>query len=101
MGRGAGREPNKGAFWDKRTGGTGTDFCGEATHGIASNARIAGALFRLHEATGDPLLRQSALNICQWLILKMDCDGAFAGDRTFATRGLHDDGRMTGPCRTR
>lgn len=94
MGKGELPEPNKGAFWDKVVDGAGMDFAGDATHGIASNARIAQGLFGLHEALGAPLLRQSALNICQWLILKMNDAGYFDGERVQATRELPDDGRV-------
>lgn len=100
MGRGEQAEPNKGAFWDKRQeDGTETDFAGGQTHGIASNARLARAFFQLHGQTDDPLLRQSALNICQWLLLKMNDGGYFDGARVHATRGLPDDGRfLPQPC---
>lgn len=94
MGKGGLPEPNKGAFWDKIVDGVGADYAGEPTHGIASNARIAQGLFGLHEALGAPLLRQSALNICQWLILKLNDSGYFDGERVHATRELPDDGRV-------
>jgi len=99
MGRDGQPEPNKGAFWDRMEGKQGADYAGGATHGIASNARIARSLFQLGDAVGEPLLRRSALNICQWLLLKMNDDGYFAGDRVRATRGGPDDGRVFGsPC---
>lgn len=99
MGRDGEPEPNKGAFWDKLTGKNGSDHGGGPTHGIASNARIARSLFQLHAAVGEPLLSRSALNICQWLLLKMNDDGYFAGDRVLATRGCANDGRVVGsPC---
>lgn len=99
MGRGDGPEPNKGAFWDKRTAGVGTDFTDGQTHGLLSNARLARSLFLLHEETREPLLRQSALNICQWLLLKQNEAGFYGGARFQATRGLPDDGRvLPQPC---
>ena len=99
MGRGEEPEPNKGAFWDKRTAGVGTDFADGQTHGILSNARLARSLFGLHEETREPLLRQSALNICQWLLLKQNEAGFYDGARFHATRGLGDDGRvLPQPC---
>lgn len=94
LGQGADAQPNKGAFWDKVVGGQGTDARGEATHGLAANARMARALFLLHEATGERLLRQSALNICEWLILKMNDGGWYDGARVHATRGAAIDGRL-------
>jgi len=99
MGRGEQPEPNKGAFWDKLTGGVGTDYADGQTHGLLSNARLARSLFGLHEETREPLLRQSALNICQWLLLKQDEAGFYGGARVLATRGLPDDGRvLPQPC---
>ena len=99
MGQGGSAEPNKGAFWDKKTGPAGTDFAGEATHGIAANARIARGFFGLHEALSEPLLRQSALNICQWLILKMNDAGYYDGERVWGTRGVSSDGKVqSSPC---
>ena len=99
MGRGEDPEPNKGAFWDKLTSGVGTDFADGQTHGLLSNARLARSLFLLHEETREPLLRQSALNICQWLLLKQDEAGFYGGARFRATRGLADDGRvLPQPC---
>jgi hypothetical protein len=94
MGRGEEPEPNKGAFWDKLTLGQGTDFADGQTHGLLSNARLARSLFGLHEETREPLLRQSALNICQWLLLKQNEAGFYGGARFQATRGLKDDGRV-------
>ena len=99
MGRAGQPEPNKGAFWDKLTSGEGTDYTGGATHGLLSNARLARQLFLLHQATGEPLLRQSALNICQWLLLKQNDQGFYDGARVHATRGLTGDGRfLPQPC---
>lgn len=99
MGRGDQPEPNKGAFWDKRTAGVGTDYANGQTHGLLSNARLARSLFLLHEETREPLLRQSALNICQWLLLKQNEAGFYGGARFQATRGLGDDGRvLPQPC---
>jgi dienelactone hydrolase len=93
MGREGESEPNKGAFWDRLTADGPTDYAGGATHGFAANARVARALFLLHGANGEPLLRQSALNICQWLILKQNSAGFFDGARVHATRGLASDGK--------
>lgn len=99
MGRDGAHEPNKGAFWDRLSSGLPSDGADGQTHGLAANARIARALFGLHEATGEPLLRRSALNVCQWLLLKMGEDGFYPGDRVLATRGASDDGRVVGsPC---
>ena len=99
MGRGEDPEPNKGAFWDKLTGGVGTDYADGQTHGLSSNARLARSLFLLHEETREPLLRQSALNICQWLLLKQNEAGFYDGARVWATRGLDGDGRaLPQPC---
>ena len=94
MGRGGKSQPNKGAFWDKRLPEGFTDEAGSASHGIASNARMARAFFLLHEANGDPLLRQSALNICQWLLLKMNDAGWYDGAHVHATTGSVLDGRF-------
>jgi hypothetical protein len=94
MGRQGESEPNKGAFWDRLTPDGPTDYAGGQTHGLAANARLARAFFRLHSAGGDPLLRQSALNICQWLILKQNERGYFDGARVWATRGLAGDGKF-------
>ena len=99
MGRDGEPEPNKGAFWDRLTGKNGSDHFGGPTHGIAGNARIARSLFQLHEAVKEPLLYRSALNICQWLLLKLNDEGYYAGDRVRATQGRPDDGRVVGsPC---
>ncbi len=99
MGRAGEAEPNKGAFWDKLTGGVGTDFANGPTHGLLSNARLARSLFLLHEETREPLLSQSALNICQWLLLKQNEEGFYDGARVHATRGLAGDGRfLPQPC---
>jgi len=99
MGRGDETEPNKGAFWDKMTAGVGTDYADGQTHGLLSNARLARSLFLLHEETREPLLRQSALNICQWLLLKQDEAGFYGGARYHATRGVAGDGRvLPQPC---
>ena len=99
MGRGDGSEPNKGAFWDKLTLGMGTDFADGQTHGILSNARLARSLFLLHQATGEPLLRQSGINIGHWLMLKQNERGFYDGARVHATRGLANDGRfLPQPC---
>ena len=99
MGRAGEPEPNKGAFWDKLTkrsgtAFTGTDYAGGATFGLLSNARLARSLFRLHAVTGEPLLRQSAINIGHWLLLKQNERGFYDGARVQATRGLADDGRF-------
>ena len=99
MGRGDESEPNKGAFWEKLTLGMGTDFADGQTHGLLSNARLARSLFLLHEATREPLLRQSAINIGHWLMLKQNAGGFYDGARVHATRGLADDGRfLPQPC---
>ncbi len=99
MGRDNGPEPNKGAFWDKMTFGVGTDAEGGPTHGLASNARLARHLFALAQMTGDPLARQSGLNIGQWLLLKQNEAGFYDGARVHATRGLCTDGRVVPqPC---
>ncbi len=94
MGRQGEAEPNKGAFWDRLTPDGPTDHLGGATHGLAANARLARAFFLLHAAGGDPLLRQSALNICQWLILKQNARGYYDGARVGATLGLAGDGKF-------
>ena len=76
-----------------------TDFAGGPTHGLRSNARLARAFFLLQETLDEPLLRQSALNVCQWLILKQNGSGYYDGARVHATRGLADDGRfLPQPC---
>ncbi|MBV9850556.1 MAG: hypothetical protein JO250_12865 [Armatimonadetes bacterium] len=99
MGRQGQAEPNKGAFWDRMTAVDSTDFAGGATHGLASNARLARAFFLLNDALDEPLLRQSALNVCQWLILKQNESGYYDGERVHATRGLADDGKfLPNPC---
>ena len=99
MGRGDDPEPNKGAFWDKMTLGVGTDYTGGATHGILSNAKLARSLFLLHQATGEPLLKQSGINIGHWLMLKQNEHGFYDGAHVRATRGLPDDGRvLPQPC---
>lgn len=94
MGRAGEPEPNKGAFWDQRQADGFCDSQGQAAHGIGANARIARAFFLLHETTRELLLRQSALNICQWLILKMNSDGWFDGAHVHATEGRATDGRV-------
>ena len=99
MGRAGESEPNKGAFWDSLSNGVGADFAGGQTFGIASNARLAKSLFRLFEVSGEPLLRQSALNIGHWLLLKQNERGFYDGARVHATRGLATDGRaLPSPC---
>ncbi len=99
MGRAGEPEPNKGAFWDNLTNGKGADFAGGQTFGLAANARLARSLFRLFEVSGEPLLRQSAINISQWLLLKQNERGFYDGARVHATRGLGTDGRMLpSPC---
>jgi len=94
MGRAGQPEPNKGAFYDQRQAALLCDEHGQPAHGIAANARIARSLFLLHETTHELLLRQSALNICQWLILKMNSDGWFDGGHVHATEGRATDGRV-------
>jgi hypothetical protein len=94
MGRAGEPEPNKGAFWDRLCGGNFTDFAGGATFGLRSNARLARSLFRLFEVTGEPLLKQSAINISHWLLLKQNERGFYDGARVHATRGLEGDGRF-------
>ena len=99
MGRAGEPEPNKGAFWDRLVEGVGTDFAGGQTFGIAGNARLARSLFRLFEVSGEPLLRQSALNISHWLLLKQNERGFYGGARVHAARGLESDGRaLPSPC---
>ena len=99
MGQEGQPEPNKGAFWDKMTLGAGTDYADGATHGLLANARLARHLFLLHAAGGEPLLKQSALNICQWLMLKQNEAGFYDGARYHATRGLSSDGKaLPQPC---
>ncbi len=91
MGREGEPEPNKGAFRDTLTEGE--------TFGIRANARLARSLFRLHAVTGEPLLRQSALNIGHWLLLKQNERGFYDGARVQGTRGLAGDGRvLPSPC---
>ncbi len=94
MGRAGHPEPNKGAFWDQKRAGELCDEHGQAAHGIGANARIARSLFLLHETTRELLLRQSALNICQWLLLKMNSDGWFDGAHVHATEQRATDGRV-------
>ncbi|MGI4790756.1 MAG: hypothetical protein ACRYFS_18145 [Janthinobacterium lividum] len=99
MGRAGESESNKGAFWDKLTQGIGTDLADGSTHGLLSNARLARSLFRLHEVTGEPLLKQSAINIGHWLMLKQNERGFYDGARVHGTRGLEGDGRFVpSPC---
>jgi hypothetical protein len=89
-------EPNKGVFWDMQTPSGFFDFAGEPSHGIGANARIARSLFLLHDAVCEPLFRQAAINISQWLILKHNDAGYYSGDRAHATRGQADDGKTFG-----
>ncbi len=99
MGRAGEPEPNKGAFWEKLAGGAGADCAGGQTHSLLSNARLARSLFLLHEETREALLRQSALNICHWLLLKQNERGFYDGARVHATCGLENDGRfLPQPC---
>jgi hypothetical protein len=103
MGRAGEPEPNKGAFWEKlaKRGPalTGLDFADGETFSLLSNARLARSLFRLHSVTGEPLLRQSAINIGHWLLLKQNERGFYDGARVHATRGLAGDGRfLPMPC---
>ncbi len=99
MGRAGASEPNTGAFWDRLSGGSFTDFAGGATFGVQANARTARSLFRLFAVTGEPLFKQSAINIGHWLLLKQNEQGFYAGARVHATRGLGDDGRcLPSPC---
>ena len=94
MGRDGEPEPNKGAFWDTLREEKLSDFAGGATFGLRTNARLARSLFRLFAVTGEPLLKQSALNTCHWLLLKQNADGFYDGARVHATRGLADDGKL-------
>ncbi len=99
MGRAGEPEPNKGAFWDRLGEGSFTDFAGGATFGLLANARLARSLFRLFAVTGEPLFKQSAINIGHWLLLKQNEAGFYDGARVHATRGLPDDGRcLPSPC---
>ena len=99
MGRAGEPEPNKGAFWDRLEGGNFTDFAGGATFGLLANARLARSLFRLFAVTGEPLLKQSAINIGHWLLLKQNEQGFYDGARVHAMRGLPDDGCfLPSPC---
>ena len=81
MGRGDGDEPNKGAFWDRRTADDCFAHDRTNTLDIASNARMAVALFSLYDALGEGFCRQSALNVCHWLLLKLDLNGSYKGAR--------------------
>ncbi len=94
MGRADEPAPNKGAFFDQKRAGELCDQQGQPAHGIAANARIARSLFLLHESTHELLLRQSALNICQWLLLKMNSDGWYDGAHVHATEQCTTDGRV-------
>ena len=94
MGRAGEPEPNKGAFWDMLTPHGPADSMGGATFGLQTNARLSRSLFRLFAVTGEPLLRQSALNICHWLLLKQNAHGFYDGARVQAARGLEGDGRL-------
>ncbi len=94
MGNGDNPEPNKGAFWDKLSGKAYSDSSSGETHGIATNARISRAFFLLHNALDEPLLRQSALNICHWLMLKQNAIGFYDGERVEATTGGGRDGKI-------
>lgn len=96
MGRSGQPEPNKGAFWDCRGKDGFSDSNGEPTHGIAANARMARALFLLHTATGEPLYKQSGLNICQWLMLKQNSEDYYSGESVHATQGELEDGKVFG-----
>jgi len=99
MGRAGEPEPNKGAFWDTLSGGSFTDFAGGATFGLLASARLSRSLFRLFAVTGEPLLKQSAINIGHWLLLKQNEKGFYDGARVHASRGLADDGRcLPSPC---
>ncbi|MDQ2799507.1 MAG: hypothetical protein M3Y13_07690 [Armatimonadota bacterium] len=99
LGREGEPEPNKGAFWDKRVNGVGKDFAGGATLGLLSNARLARSLFLLHKSAAEPMFEHSALNICQWLLLKQNAQGFYDGERVHATRGVASDGRfLPQPC---
>ena len=99
MGRAGEPEPNKGAFWDTLSGGDFTDDAGGATFGLRANARTARSLFRLFAVTGEPLFKQSAINIGHWLLLKQNEKGFYDGARVKASRGLEGDGRcLPLPC---
>jgi hypothetical protein len=86
----SGVEGNKGAFWDCAAGSpealTFSAYNGEREYSIASNSRIAFALFQMFFETQDPLFRQAALNTCHWLLLKQNSafyyDGAIISAST-------------------
>lgn len=78
MGSSDGQEPNKGAFWDLKRGGEAECFNGRPEHSIASNARIAVAFFHLANLTAEGLCKQSAINACQWLLLKQNEQGYYS-----------------------
>jgi hypothetical protein len=84
-------EGNKGAFWDCAAGAPGaliySTFNHKNQYGIASNARIANALFDMYDESPDALLRQAALNTCHWLILKQNHVGYYNGPFVDASTG--------------
>jgi hypothetical protein len=94
-----GVEGNKGAFWDCASGSPGalifSTFKGRKEYGIASNARIALALFQMFTTSRDPLFRQSALNTCHWLLLKQNSASYFDGPYISAKNGKYTEQRVT------
>jgi hypothetical protein len=84
---------NKGAFWDcmEIPKGSNTKVmsngAGERRHSVLSTARIADALLRLFQLTNILIFETSAINACNWLILKQTQEGYFIGDSVDADDG--------------
>lgn len=73
-----------GAFWDAlRAKKQYEDFEGNRTLSVATTARAAFGLLWTDVRFGQEVLTRTALTACQWLLLKMDQDGFFAGERYF------------------
>lgn len=74
--------PHRGAFWDvlrAKKQGEGTD--GSRTLSIATTAHAVRGLHPLHAAFEQDVLARAALAGAQWLLLRQDRDGHFAGER--------------------
>ncbi len=74
--------PQRGAFWDALRANTQwMDASGGRTQSITTAARAAYGLLWLHAQFSQDILTRTALGAAQWLMLKMDEDGRYAGER--------------------
>ncbi len=73
---------HRGALWDALRGQERFgDAAGGRTLSVATTARAAFGLFWMHARFGQEIMARTALASAQWLLLKMDPRGLYAGER--------------------